>query len=491
MARMDSIGRPRGSGTLAAGLALALLAPGCGGDASPSPPSSASTRGVILVCIDTLRGDRVGFGGHTRPTTPNLDTLADRSAVFEQAYSTYPKTPPAVASLFTGLQPTAHRMSVRPFRLSLDLLTAAEIFQQAGWQTSAVMTNPHLSPGHGYEQGFDSYVYISGAEPWSEPDLPPVEPRGPTIELRRAEGLSAYARGDSVNDAARSWLAEHGASPFFLYLHYMDVHYPYVAPEPWQDRFVTEPGEDRFKEGNTKPLPEGTIPDRDLAFMQARYDGQIDWVDELLSRLLRDLEELGLRDEVLLVITSDHGEEFLEHAAFGHGHSVYRELTHVPLLIHGPGVVPGRHSRPVSLVDVLPTLGEWAGLSVGEVQGSSLARALRGDDPVRTPGDPVLAEFRGPCGTVPLAQPRVAVATPDWYLVHHFECGMDELFRWVEDPRLERDLTEDHPGIVRELTEWASSRLSESDRRASGIRIEPGDYDERTLERLRALGYMR
>jgi arylsulfatase A-like enzyme len=324
--------------------ALAVVGAACGGERSVR-----SAPDVVLILIDTLRPDHLGFYDYQRATAPYLASLARNGTVFEHANSTSSWTAPATASVFTGLYPISHGVTegffahrdrmrelaetgaaVMPLnRLPADVPTIAEVFARARYRTYGAATNVNVGPHIGFDRGFDRFEYAH------------------------------RATAGKLLERIEPWGAEMAASskPTFLYLHLNDVHFPYERREPWY-----------------------TARDDPLADEIAAYDSQIAYVDHYLAALG---SAFGWDDRTLVAVVSDHGEEFDEHGGRRHRGGLYQELTHVLMMFRGPGVPVARISAEVSLVDVLPTLTELAGLPAdasGDVarDGRSLAPLMRG-----------------------------------------------------------------------------------------------------------------
>lgn len=315
--------------------AIDVLASGCAVEAKTGPPN------VILVCIDTLRADHLGCYGHTRATSPYLDALAARSTLFEDASAAACWTKPSVPSFLTGTYPNQHGVyegSARGIEgASTDVLpegatTLAEVFREHGYGTGAVVMNAQLKRGNGFEQGFEDYLDQAGD-----------------------------AR--SIRWQALDWIdGQSGEQPFFLYLHFLDAHWPYDVPEDHASLFASAVETARFRGGDSRALRDaindGEMPfdARDRAALEALYDGAIRHVDDELARLAQALARRGLDENTVICVISDHGEEFGEHEKIGHGHGLYENLLAVPWILHVPGREPGRVATPVSLVDLFPTL---------------------------------------------------------------------------------------------------------------------------------------
>ncbi|KAB2966141.1 MAG: sulfatase [Thermoanaerobaculia bacterium] len=341
----------------AAPLFAALFVAACGGaprpDPAAAPPRPAPSRGFVLVSIDTLRADRVGAWGYGRPTTPFLDRLAARAALFERAYSPIPATLPAHLSMFTGLEPGQHDVDPPSGVLAAGIPTLPELFRAAGYRTAGHSEGGYMAGGYGFARGFEVWT---DSEYSADSDVERTFGRG-------AEFLRGLAPGER----------------FFLFLHTYAVHDPY-APAP---EFAAALGVGARPPGAPEPTGENLAAfnrgelavDADTArWYSDLYDASVRQVDAALERLWGEIERLGLADEVTLIVTADHGEEFLEHGRLAHT-QIYRENLHVPLLVLSPGIdAPRRIGAPVGLVDLLPTLVDLAGLERPAVlAGTSLA----------------------------------------------------------------------------------------------------------------------
>lgn len=408
---------------------VVVLALGC----SPEPEAAArGPRSVLLVCLDTVRADHLGsYGYGARPTTPALDALAASGTRFADVTAASGWTKPSVPSYLTGTPPSVHGVyegsAWRDGELTSDVLgdeavTLAERFAEAGYATAAFVRNAQLAPGSGMEQGFDVYVDEAGD-------------------------------AGQIVDAALRWLSEHGDRPFFLYLHILDAHWPYHVPDAAAERFAGVGALERFRSADWKQLRED-INDGDVALdddrlgeLLALYDGALSYSDAQLQRLLQALETRGLRDDTVISVVADHGEEFMEHGRVGHGHGLYEALTSVPWILAGPDVPVARIDEPVSLLDLAPTLLGAAGLASERNAGPASTAVDRFASPRRAA--PVFAEHKGPdvymqslrVGTLKLvrtlrAKPR-AETGGDVALAHLAHGG-----RW------EAELSADDSGLV-------------------------------------------
>lgn len=312
---------------------VALLLTGCG-----ETPSWSQSRqpNVVLVTVDTLRADHVGAYGAATGATPNLDRLAREGTRFEQAISQAPLTLPSHATILTGMLPTEHGVRNNGAGgLAPEHATLAEAFAAKGYATGAFVGAFVLDRRYGLDQGFDLYD--------DEIDR----------DDTRAGALEAERDAIAVTDRALRWLGE-AKGPFFAWVHLYDPHAPYVPPEPYRSRFAASP-----------------------------YDGEIAATDAQIGRLLALLEEKGLRDETIVVVTGDHGESLGEHGELTHGLLLFESTLRVPLIISAPSTKPGRVVRePVSLADLAPTIAALAQAPlarVGRAAGRDLSASLLGE----------------------------------------------------------------------------------------------------------------
>jgi arylsulfatase A-like enzyme len=464
----------RRAAVLAPALVLSLMLPGgCRPPAEPGPPN------VVLITVESLRADHVGAYGYARETTPTLDTLASEGIVFENAYAVTSWTLPAHASILTGLYPAAHRVVAYNHRLDDSYPTLAELLGEAGYQTAAFVSGPFLQSQHNLDQGFQ--VFDQSA---SNP------------------GGNQAAHSDVTNDAIERLVTRFLAEgrdperPLFLFVYLWDPHYDYIPPAPWDAAFVPPYAEPIDLVGyEVRDRVTEETPAEQLAYVVSQYDGEIAATDALLGRLFERLDETLSWDDTLVVVTSDHGEEFFEHGTKGHRNNLYEESLRIPLIVRAPGVSgPVRDSRLVSQIDIFPTILEAAGIATApHHHGRSLLAAA--DAPPR----PLFFELKtewvardeetGERGI--LSDLWLAVRDGDLKLVLGRNEGRVELFDLSEDPTEQVPLG---PGFRRRMTELdrklqehleAMKADGERWERSGPVSLSPGQED-----RLRSLGYL-
>jgi arylsulfatase A-like enzyme len=301
-------------------------------------------KGVVLISIDTLRRDHVGLYGYKKPTTPRLDALGAQGLVLEDAVSTASWTLPAHLSMLTSVDPGVHGGVSMKSAFNRKVPTLAQLLKQAGFSTHAVTSHLYVSSVYGLDQGFDGLDFHQD---------------------RKA--ADTVARGIDLID-------RFGDRPFFVFLHFYDPHWHYDPPAETLALF--ERGYSGGLSGNLKDFQSRTrasLKPGDLEHLLALYDGEIRYTDDQVGVFLDHLQRRGLDKGTLVFVTSDHGEEFLEHESWEHQKTLYEEVVRIPMLVRGPGVTVRREAQQASVLDVSPTVLTWAGVAVpGGMQGRSL-----------------------------------------------------------------------------------------------------------------------
>jgi arylsulfatase A-like enzyme len=459
--------------------AVARLAPSDRSTAEPRPVEEAQAAprprrlNVILYLIDTLRADHLGCYGYPRPVSPAIDAFAAEGVLFANAVAQSSWTRSSVASLFTGLWPGTHGVHGRRDRLAPEAVTLAEILHDYGWETAGFVTNRNVARAFGLAQGFETYRMLRHDDSSEE------------VHRRAAAWLE-------------DWRRQGAEAPFFLYLHTVEPHSAYRPPEPFRGRFAPEvPDDGTGTRWWLKQLKRGEIPvtKEILGHLQDLYDAEIAANDASFGKLTALLEETGLAEETVVILVSDHGEEFHEHGRWEHGKSLHTEVLDVPLLLRVPGPEGERLwglrvAAPVQHTDVLPTLLALLGVPVPEgLEGENLL--------------PLLERERGEMGAAAPGEPRqvyshldldgfeaAAVTTGAWRLIDGrselFGRGL-ELYERREDPAELTDLAERRPVTAG----WLRTGLRAREL-AGGPALTRGEaeIDEETRDQLRALGYL-
>jgi len=408
--------------------------------------SGTSSRPSVLLCtIETLRRDHLSLYGYPRKTSPFLEELAGESIVFEEAYSQSSWTRPSVASVLTGLAPSQHGAVTALDALDDSNVLLSEILRERGYVTAGFCTGRIISrPIFNYLQGFDVFV----------------DERFVLFEQLRGDVLA--------------WLEANGARPCFVFIHVFDPHGPYAAPGRFCEMFA-----EADYAGPMKDIPDlkprvidklASVTAADVDYVRARYDGEIRYTDAVLERLVEGLKKRGLWDDMLVLITSDHGEEFGEHGGWGHGMDLLPEKLRVPLLLKLPG---GRHGGtrmggPASGVDVMPTLLAALGMPVPEnLAGVDLLENV--GTTRKTTRRHHFAEFyetRFLADGAPRCEPTYSeysvISGRFQYVLRQFEAAgsarKEWLFDLVADPAATNNLAASRPGLLRQYAEMIRAR---------------------------------
>ncbi|MDX1395175.1 MAG: sulfatase [Gemmatimonadota bacterium] len=419
------------------------------GEPDPSAPN------VLLIILDTVRAANTSTYGYERETTPNLTRIAEGGVRFEHAFSTSPWTLPAHGSLFTGRYP--HDLEADwEVPLGDTYPTIAEILGEAGYHTCAASANHDYATAEvGLARGFvrfDDHSLALGEVLKGTPLTLAVTRSRFLRRLLLGEDIFGRRRAPAITDGALECFDEAGDRPAFVFLNYYEAHRPYRPPPPFRGRFVPEgEGLDPRIVRNATPgdheLVEKTV------WAVNAYDGAIAYLDDRIGALMDSLEARGHLDDTLVLITSDHGEEFGEHRVFDHGNTLYRQALEVPLVVTWPGRVPSGEvvAPPVSLVSIPATILDLVGQPAApSFEGTSLAPLWRDPGDSAAPIDPVLSEVR-----------RV-VRQPEWYpasagnltslvfegshYILNLDTGTEELFDLAGDPEETEDLSATEPG---------------------------------------------
>jgi arylsulfatase A-like enzyme len=423
-------------------MAAALLA--CAPDDVGAP-----ARNLILISIDTLRADRLGAYGYERATSPALDALARRGTRFDVAVAESSWTLPSHVSLFTGLEPYVHGVNLPTLRVAADVPVLPEILRQHGFRTLAVTGGAFLSRRYGFERGFEFF---------------------PDAELRFGAALEVVERR----------LASIGSDErFFAFIHTYDVHCPYEPGAAYSERFHTpgaEAVESRGRCGNSH-FNALALSRGQAAHLSDLYDAGIREADDRLGGFLERLDRAGRLDDTLVVVVSDHGEEFLEHGRIGHQATVYIEALRIPWIMAGPGVDAAVVSEEVGLADVLPTLLALLGIDDERADASLMRAGSHRERPPRIS----LNRWKGTL---------VSVVDGPMHAVYDKRDLSFRLFDWRADPTEQTDLAgndpqRDHQLKLRMLGPVLHTRQPGP---LHHERIEPPKAPD--VERLRALGYV-
>ena len=350
------------------------LAIGCQSRSGPVPRYN-----VLLVSLDTVRQDFLGCYGH-RPrrapdadVSPNLDALARQGVRMQDAYASSSWTLPSHLSMMTGQTPVVHSVDTDLQAFGGPQSTLAEVLRRHGYRTAGVFSGPLLEPLWGFGRGFERYRRAYGPDAMRFAERHDADPTPPGEDEREARDV--WLRDVSSPRVTATALEElrelaRQPAPWFLFVHYFDAHNDYLPPPPYDTRF--DPGYAGPISG-TRVLADPLLSvrasddddefvrrasDRDLDHLVALYEGEIAWVDAHVGKLLAELDALAVTGRTLVIVVSDHGEEFFEHGGLGHRRTLFEEVLRIPLLLRLPGVLPAGKvvPGPVSTADLMPTV---------------------------------------------------------------------------------------------------------------------------------------
>ncbi len=450
---------------------------------------------ILLFVFDTTRVDAVSAYGVVAGTTPTLDALASAGLRYTSAYAQAPWTLPSHASLFTGLLPSQHGVGWRHTRAPDSWVTLAERLRDGGYETVGVAENAWISDAFNMTQGFERFTGIDVASDTRRNERPDVRATVAEWARRRPE-----------------------ARPFFLFVNVVDAHNPYVVrpTNPFLPPGVDRATAEAVRQDVAYYLCSRVSHERELDVLHGLYLGGVAAADAKLRDVLATLRDAGLANDLVTIVTADHGEHFGEHGLVHHQFSVREALLHVPLIVHGlPHVAPAVVDGAVRLVDVMPSILGWAGVAAPPgLAGRPLpvvARAAATDRPVIAEGFDL--------GGAPDADPMpVAAAWRKMTDDYRRSCAPEdrvfgdmrafvrgrmkliwyarypaELYDLAADPEERNDLASTRPGLVAELTADLRRRLEAKGRRAGVVAATPepeGLPSPDVLKRLHALGYL-
>ena len=464
-------------------------------NAAPKSPLN-----VLIYTIDTLRADHASLYGYGRDTTPFLKKLGASGIVFEdcQAQATWTKS--SIASLMTSLYAFTHGIIGDSDTIPSGARTLAEQVRAAGYVTASIVATPFVGRATGLERGFDYLLEY------------------PVVLRQHNQQAERDTDSEALNRVVFPWLDRHHGEPFLLYAHATDPHAPYGPPPPFEGKFANPAETASFRQAYKSLVGEhqyggGAVVSPEIAtkagldanqfIRQAidRYDGEILHNDHSLELLVAKLKQLGILDNTLLIVLSDHGEEFWDHGWTGHGQSVYQELAHSVLIMRSPALfkTPRFVSEPVQLIDVMPTVLEALGLKTPELAEGQSLLALASGQKFQRRGLVVASRFAAVkfTGLVPEnATDSFAIIDPKWKFIYRNKSARSgikrvELYDRAADRVEAHDVAELHPREVErkttELRQWidAQNKIRELAGHAGKSKL-----DAQTIEHLRSLGYL-
>jgi len=425
----------------------------------------ATPPNVLLYVVDTLRADALEAYGNAGISTPAFSRLAREGTLFGAAYAASTWTRPSVASLLTGLDPDVHGVETRRDHAPESLRLLSESFRERGYATACITTNPNIASFFGFDQGYDEFEELYARR-----------------RAGRVHALEDHAASDEVTRRAIAWI-DSAPRPFFLFVLSADPHWPYEPPARFDRYGGSYTGRVNGRHDARRRLD---LDEADRQRIRSLYHAEVTFTDDSLGRLLDHLDERDLANSTVVVVTSDHGEEFWEHGQNGHGKELFEETLRVPLLVRYPaGVEAGAVvATPVRAVDLAPTLFTLTGSAVPEgIDGVSLFETR--------PGGAVQEVYASL--QLDRARHKAWVEHP-WKLVWSPGLRKARLFHLERDPGERHDLAAEQPQRVAEMKARLHQRATRNAARRGesgrAAREAAGPVPDEVRGALEALGYL-
>jgi arylsulfatase A-like enzyme len=423
----------------------------------------------VILILDALNPDYMSCYGYEQETTPFIDSLAAESVLFTKAYAQTSWTLPSIASLFTSTYPYVHQVWSLERRLSDNAYTLAETLKEKGFITCAITSNAQASSLYNLFQGFDNQIELFKKD----------------RQMLRSQKRQGVVWAEDFIDPLQEWLSVHKSERFFLFIHLLQPHAPYNPPGEYVEEFSR--GYRGWLHNRDILVHQGLDPQRvapeDLDYIKARYCANIKYTDFYVSKIVSQLEEYGVLEKSILVMTSDHGEAFLEHGYFQHSNSVYEEEVRIPLMIRFPqkyGLGGQAVGELIQSIDLMPTFMDLYKQTAHKesLQGKSLLPLLAGSS---QPIHPFVLAFMSPGSEM--------LRDKSYKLMR--EKGKYKLFDLGEDPQEQKNLLSERPITARYMLQELSKLKKRWVQRPDFTLNEDVSLDKKTIEQLRALGYIK
>ncbi len=453
--------------SLAIVLVIVLANMGVYLDKKINPPSGPN---VILIILDTLRKDHLGCYGYERNTSPNIDAFAEDAVVFNNAFSAASWTLPSIAGIQTSQYPSVLGMRKGLTAINDNFITIAELFNNSNYRTKSVVSVLLLQAWLGFDQGYDEFDDENALD-----------------KIR----IDTHISSASITQKAISFLEQNKNQKHFLFLHFFDAHSDFLLHEKY-NYYPEYKGPYNSKGHPQKDLLDKfkTLSQEDIKHFVALYDSEINFIDEHLGKLFEKLKQLGLYDDSLIILTADHGEEFLERGEMiGHGITLFQEQINVPLIIKYPGNRHrGRLENYVGTIDLMPTMGTVAGITIPEKYDYA-GRQISFSPDRQTNGDgrAIISEI----GLFDFAKLQ-SVTQNGWKYVYDLAKGTDMLFDLKHDPQELQNVALNNKEKLSKLkgilSDW--KKKTEIQKRQKALEVKDVTVSEAQLQQLRDLGYV-
>lgn len=424
-------------------------------------------KNAVLVTIDCLRADHLSCYGYERKTSPFIDFLATKGMRFENAFANGPFTSASFLSILASAYPLEFE---NQSPLPPNAILISEILQKKGIQTAATHSNPYLSAFYGYNRGWHYFQDFSVSPraissvararfAWLIDSLP-KKSRKLYFLSRVFLGLAdLFQDAETTTKCAISWLNKNKDLPFFIWLHYMDLHEPHLV---FDEKFERKYSRKMSRLSQAKFLIDVTqrqVGPKNIRDIIDMYDDKLRYVDQNIKELFHFLDREGLIDHTLIVLTSDHGQELLDHGCFGHTARFYDEYLHIPILLFGPGIKAQVNSSLTSLMDIAPTILNFYGIATpNEYRGYNLlstptnrfiiSEASHNEEGLYISGHKIFAsKFR-----------TYAIRTEKWKYIHgEKQC---ELYNLEKDPKEKKNVIDKEEAKAKEFKATIMEHIS-------------------------------
>ncbi|MDO8724575.1 MAG: sulfatase-like hydrolase/transferase [Candidatus Methanoperedens sp.] len=418
-------------------------------------------RNLILITVDCLRGDRINYQGGYESITPRMDEMSKNGASFTKSFSVAPFTLSSMKSIFTSTYPL---MNDGNLSLTKEMISFVEILNNYGYSTAGYHSNPWLTKLHNYNKGFDYFmdgIIADGKESNRlniiSKFLLSLNKKNPIRQVASFlhgyfEGTQfPYVRANKINEMAFEWLSNVSDSNFFIWMHYMDTHEPHLPINKYSPKISKRKLYDLNKNmGSVNPK----LDDDDLEKLIGLYNAETRYVDEAIGAIYNFLKYNNLINNTYVIITADHGQQFMEHGQLGHGLYLYDELIHVPLIIIGPGIGEIKINEVISLIDLAPTILDLLGFdTTNSFKGKSLKPLLYSNEiiPTLTISEEARSERKMPLnGKLDFSQKKISLRTNKWKYIYN-ETKKHELYNLETDKYEKNNLIDLENEIANEL----------------------------------------
>ncbi len=456
------------------------------------------SKNVLLITIDCLRVDHLGCYGYEKITSPHIDALAEKSLIFQNAFSTGPGTRQSFPGILTSTYPLMHG----GYELLSDERTSiAQVLKKKQYDTGGFSSNIQLSRLYNYDKGFDTFFDPLGGKSDEIKARAKLKIKSlikpgsylfktlATLYMRLTTKQVPYPDAIKMTDKVLTWI-EKQSSNFFSWVHYMDVHGPWMPPQMFQEKNLSQAlNKQQMQKLWTKINTNSKkISNEDLRNIIALYDAEIMFVDNLLGTIFQTLEDKGLLDDTMLIITADHGEEFREHGDFDHLPKLYDELIHVPLIIYDSDLESRRINSIVSLIDIAPTILDLLGFSpIDKWQGRSLLPLVGKSDESWTNEAYSEVSHEADKLRIDLNKRKTSIRTNEWKFILDEDAEKRELYNLNKDPEEHNNVYLAEENTAKILERKVKKHISRYDLQST---IQSIEETADIKERLRKLGYL-